>query len=155
APSAVPVRVLNLNVSDGCGFLTGAQCMFAVVNDFKAWHSGRGEAMNQSRQGAVSPAGKLDRLAVSGEQGFTGDHPVLAFRSEALELPRTHAFNVLAPEHRLQFCRLHFTAETVHLVVGDRAEVTLHFLGKPNPELRFEQVGDAALAGLAIDANHF
>ena len=42
-----------------------------------------------------------------------------------------------------------FAAKAVHLVIGNGAELALHFLGQLDAEFGFEQIGHAALAGLA------
>ena len=55
----------------------------------------------------------------------------------------------------LQFRAADFAAQPVHFVVGNRAELALHVLGQFDAKLAFEQIGDAAFAGLAVDPDDF
>ena len=48
-----------------------------------------------------------------------------------------------------------FAAEAVDFVIGQRAELALQFLRQFDPEFALEQIGDAAFAALAVDADDF
>ena len=154
APQRVrPSLLLDLDVGNGRRFFAGAQGVLAVIRDFEARHARGAEPVDQRRQRAVAFAGKLDRLAVAEQSRAAADHAIRGSRFRIPELPGRRALDVFAPEHALQLGAADFAAEAVHLLVGDRAELALHFLGQFDAEFVLQQVGDAALAGLAVDAN--
>src|SRR5208282_591255 len=153
APAGAAIGVSDLDVGNSRRLLAGAQGVLAIIHDLEAWHAGSAKPVDQRRQRAVAFPGNLDRPAVVEQARAAADHAVAALGLEALELPRRGPFDVLAPEHALQLRPAHLAAEAVHFLVGDWAELALHFLGQLDAVFIFQQVGDTALAGLAVDAD--
>src|SRR5438046_7097994 len=71
SPAGASVSILDLNVGDGRGFLTGAKSVFAVLFDLKARHAGAGKTMNERRQGSVAFSRQFDGLAVAEQARMT------------------------------------------------------------------------------------
>src|SRR5439155_19251963 len=103
----------------------------------------------------VAFAAELHRLAVPRQARAAFDDAVPAFRLETFQMPRRGALDVLAPEHRLQLRAADLAGQEIHLIVGNRAELALHFLWQHDAEFAFEQIGHAAFAGLRIHADDF
>src|SRR5437762_679950 len=101
--------------------------MFTVMSDLKARHSRTAEPVHKGREGSVTFSRKLHRFTVSQEPGAAAHFAVVAFRLEAAKLPGRGAFDVLTPEHCFEFCAAHLSTQTIDFVIGNRAELALHF----------------------------
>src|SRR2546421_3929599 len=153
APAGAAIAVFHLDVGNGDRLFAGAEGVFVIIRDFEARHAGGPETMDERGQRPVAFAEEFDRRIVTQQARVAADHAVAALGFESLETPGRGALDVLAPEHRLQLGAAYLAAQAVHFLVGDGAEFALHFLGQLDAELAFEQIGHAALAGLAVDAD--
>src|SRR4030081_3183174 len=97
------------------------------MKDFEARDPRSVETVNQRSERAVAFAGEFHRLAVAHQFRAAADGAVSALRLEFLETPGHRSLDVLAPEHRFEFRAADLSSQAIHLVVGDGAEVPLHF----------------------------
>src|SRR6267142_3912826 len=128
--------------------------MFAVMRNFEAGDANRADAVDQRRKRTIAFAGKLHWLVVAEQSRPATDGAVMAFGFKAFERPWRVSFDVFAPEHGFEFRAADFTAKPIDFVVGNWTKLTLHFLWNLDAEFAFQQISDAAFAGLAIDADH-
>ena len=127
-----------------------AQGMLAVIGNFKSRTPTCAKAMDERGQRAVAFALQIS-TALPSRNNFARHltMPFLLSVSNFLSCHGGFALDVFAPEHCLQFRAADLASELVHLLVGDRAELALHVLGQLDAEFAFQQIGDAAFAGLA------
>src|SRR5882724_6264157 len=127
--------------------------MFAVMGDLEARHSRCTESVYKGGQGSVPFAGKLNFFAVP-EQTRSAAHSAVATLSlESTQAPGPGSIDVFAPEHGFEFRAADFAAQPVHFLVSNRAEFPLHFFRQLDTKFTLQQVGNAAFARLAVNAN--
>ena len=110
--------------------------------------------MNKRGQRAVAFTGQFHRLAVAQQFRAALHDAVFAFRFKTFKLPGFGTVNVFLPKHPLQFGSADLAAKSVHFVICNRAEFTLHFLGQLDAEFTFKQIRHTALAGLRVNADN-
>ena len=127
--------------------------MLRVAQHLDARQGGRGEGTGEGVDRSVTGSREAVRRPVDQQLGLAGDRAV-AFRAlEVADRDGRGAVEVLAAEHLEDLGRREFGALGVGDVVHDAADLLVHGFRQGVAELVLQHVGDAAFAGLGVDAD--
>ena len=127
--------------------------MFGIALDFERREVGLAEAVDECGDRAIAGTADCDGLPLEDDVGFDGD---LLAALDGPEIAQAHcAFtqDIGFQEKLVDFLGFEFGAFFIRYGIDDAAEFLLQSLGKLVAEFRFEDVSDAAFAGLRVDAD--
>ena len=138
-PSCFTVRGTDADVGNGTGLRTTTHCLLTVVPDLKDLNSSGRQRTNKCCKWSVTAASDVQLLIVLCKVCLTVSNTVRVIGMEVLESVRLLAFDILPPEQRLQLLCIDFTTETIHCVVGNRSEFSLHLFREVDAKLALQE----------------
>ena len=143
----------DFDVAHGAGIRSGAERVLGIALDFERREVRLAEGVDEGGDRAIAGTAHCDRLPLEDDVGF--DCHLLG-ALDGPEFAEDHgacAQDIGFKEKRVDFLGFEFGAFFVRDGIDDAAEFFLERLGKLVAEFRFEDVSDAAFAGLGIDAD--
>lgn len=145
---------LDLNITHSAGFGAAAKGVFAVIEYFKFRQRGGSKGADEGVNRAVAAAVERVVDAVKRHRSVAGDRAVALGGFKMLEHERRRGLlEVLVAENGVDLCGRELGALGVGAVVDEFADFLVHELRQLEAEVVFENVRDAAFAGLAVDAD--
>jgi hypothetical protein len=143
----------DFDVAHGAGIGSGAERVLGIALDFERRDVRLAEGVDEGSDRAIAGTAHCDGLPLEDEVGFDCDLLTALDGPEFAQVHCAVAQDIGFQEKPVDFLGFEFGAFFIRYGIDDAAEFFLERLGKLVAEFRFEDVSDAAFAGLGIDAD--
>ncbi len=140
----------HFDIGRGPCIAAGTDRVLVVIHDLQLhWQAG-----DQRFQRPLADPAPVHGFTLAGDFHLHGAGAVFFLQTMAFQGVRRRGLQVFTLEQGIDLLGVHLQSQTIGFLLHHLAELDLHPARQADAVLLLQQVGDAAFAGLTVDANH-